>query len=314
MRQVLGWGNRGTTYRPTTAFRFNAATDSGSPRFVTVCRHEKQLSHELRWPFVDKLTDSRSIQTNQRLELPWHHAKKELSMSRLHQIEPHTIRTILLAITVACSCSRTSHGQNVHLGTASVELQTALPQGVAGQTGGLVENKLVCVGGTSWSDDRQTKKWHDECLVKTEDRWVKGPPLPHPLSDAASAFNSSGLYLVGGTDRMTESRDVFCLSSVQGTWKSLAPLPMSIQGASAALIDGTLYVAGGKSEGRPQTRTWALEVSRQDATWRSLANFPVPAAPIVRLSPSIIRSSCWEVLPWTKREPCGSLTTPIVMI
>ena len=195
-------------------------------------------------------------------------------MHRIHQIEPRTFGVFLLAIIATCFSGPISYAQNVDPGTVTVELQTSLPQGFAGHTGGLIENKLVCIGGTSWSDDRQTKKWHDECLVRTDEGWVKGPSLPQPLSDAASAFDTSALYLVGGINRMTESRDVYCLASIQGVWKSLAPLPISIQGACAALVDGTLYVVGGKSEGRPQTRTWALELSRQDATWRSLAAFP----------------------------------------
>lgn len=157
-----------------------------------------------------------------------------------------------------------------------VQLLSPLPHGVAGHAAGMIGDNLVSVGGTSWTEDKLTKTWHDDCFVKIGDSWTRGPSLPHPRADSASAYNTRGLYIVGGTDRMTESSDVYFLPSIKGPWQKQTSLPIPIQGASAVFIDAALIVIGGKSQNRPQFQTWVMDHANSDLDWRSGAAFPGP--------------------------------------
>lgn len=186
------------------------------------------------------------------------------------------IRSIIAIATFALGVVSDAIAQPTAQGRVTVELLAPLPQGVAGHAVGLVENTLISVGGTSWSDDRQTKKWHDDCYVKEGEIWTKGTSLPHPRADSASAFDSHGMYMIGGMDRMTESSSVYQLSSLKGSWNQLPSLPKTIQGASAVAIDHFLIVVGGKSENRPQVETWVFDRSEKNPSWSPRAKFPGP--------------------------------------
>jgi N-acetylneuraminic acid mutarotase len=174
-----------------------------------------------------------------------------------------------------CSSDASPHSASLR---AQVREGPALPFPVAGHVGGIVGGKPVLAGGSSWINNRTTKKWHHESLVFRDGTWVPGPPLPQPLSDSAYAWDAGGLYLAGGTDGSKPTNLVLVWSSVAeaASWRALPPLPETIEAAAGAIAGSTFYVFGGFSGGKASNRLWALDLRSGDATWRQLAALPAP--------------------------------------
>ena len=64
---------------------------------------------------------------------------------------------------------------------------------------GVVDNKIVVIGGTNWKDG--TKHWLDGIWVfdPTSQKWDAHGKLPHPLAYAAVAEWNGDLIIAGGT-------------------------------------------------------------------------------------------------------------------
>lgn len=120
-----------------------------------------------------------------------------------------------------------------------------LPRSVAGYMAGVVNGKLLIVGGTYWEDKQ--KHWSD--LVQVYDpatnQWTNDTPLPMPRSDAASAVLKNDLYLFGGGSGNDVRKDGLVLH--QGKWSPVAnaDLPEPRQFAGAIASGGYIYVLGG---------------------------------------------------------------------
>lgn len=153
-----------------------------------------------------------------------------------------------------------------------------LPLAVAGHFGGLVGGVPVVAGGSSWSGNPKTKSWRRECFLYREEKWVRGPDLPYPLSDAAYAADARGLFAAGGTtgERATDRVLQLVDASPSSQWRELASLPQPVEAASGAVAGSTLYVVGGFTGGRASNRLWALDLDKPGARWRSAAALPAP--------------------------------------
>ena len=153
-----------------------------------------------------------------------------------------------------------------------------LPFAVGGQAGGLVQGRVVSVGGTSWSGTPVKKNWHVECRVLTDQGWEPGPALPTSRADLAYASCPRGLFVAGGSNQEGESDEVLALTDVKpdSSWNRLASLPHSIQGASAAIDNETLFVAGGTHQGTARSQLWSLDLKATNAAWKICQPLPAP--------------------------------------
>ena len=68
-----------------------------------------------------------------------------------------------------------------------------------GHAGGVVDGKIIIVGGNRWSEDKGTKFFLSDALIFDDHTWVKGPELPEPIANPMFGSDSSGLYIAGGT-------------------------------------------------------------------------------------------------------------------
>jgi large repetitive protein len=123
--------------------------------------------------------------------------------------------------------------------------------------------------------------------------WLRGPSLPQPRQDAASAVLDGRIYVVGGFGPDAQSTDSnFVLEPPPGTdmspspdqpipqlvplgsWTNARPIPEAVDHAAAASLDGYLYVAGGSIEKLVTNKFWRYDPA-EDA-WVSLP--PLPTA------------------------------------
>jgi len=99
--------------------------------------------------------------------------------------------------------------------------------------------------------------------------WERGPALPAPRHDAASAVMDGRIYLIGGKEETGSSApaidrvSVLDLETMQ--WSEAASLPTPRVGMRGGAIDGKIYVAGGNYSGEvldsvesyePETDVW----------------------------------------------------------
>jgi len=123
-----------------------------------------------------------------------------------------------------------------------------LPRPVAGYMGGVVNGKLLIIGGSYW--ENKTKQWTD--LVQVFDprsnTWRKGPSLPGQRSDAAFAAIGNDIYVFGGSNGTEVRKDAILLH--RGKWRRLpaGDLPDLRLYAVAIASGESIYVLGGLSK------------------------------------------------------------------
>ncbi len=197
---------------------------------------------------------------------------KQMWLLRLARIVP----PLAIVLLIGCAAASSPPASEAAI-AAQVSEGPPIPVATAGHIGGIVSGVPVVAGGSSWSEDRKTKRWNRECFVFRDGKWSPGPSLPQSLSDAAYASGPDGLYAAGGTDGKAASNLVLHLASTSAdaAWQPLAPLPEPVEAASGAILSNTFYVVGGFSDGKASNRLWALDLDKPGATWRNLA--PLPA-------------------------------------
>lgn len=190
-----------------------------------------------------------------------------------------TVLVVVGVLTAAMGCaSRSNTLESMEVSSATISDGPTLPLSVAGHAGGLVNGVPVVAGGNRWSDDKATKRWLHETFILLGDKWVEGPSLPQPLSDAAGASDGRSLFLAGGTDGKTPTDRVLCLSDIASgsSWKQIATLPFPLESAVAEILDGQLYVVTGITAGQGNLSLLRLNLANPTAGWQHLAPFPGP--------------------------------------
>ncbi len=69
----------------------------------------------------------------------------------------------------------------------------------AGHIDGLVDNKIIVSGGNRWSEDKTQKIFLNNTLIFDDQQWIEGPLLPIPMAYPMFSYDSTGLYVAGGT-------------------------------------------------------------------------------------------------------------------
>lgn len=181
--------------------------------------------------------------------------------------------TLILALTTGCSAApaRVSGGW-------ARQLDLPLPR--AGVAAAWLEDRLVVAGGSYW--EAGTKRWTPrvDAFVPDPDRWETLPPLPAPVSNAASAADGRSLFILGGMGAEGTSARAWRLSRRADNWRwePLPELPTPTVYGAAACVDGRLYLAGGAADAaelRTVTRAvYRLDLRRPGARWQPLDALP----------------------------------------
>lgn len=119
-----------------------------------------------------------------------------------------------------------------------------LPNPNGGFACGVLDGKIVVLGGTNWKDN--TKQWLDVIWVfdPTSRKWESHGRLPHPLAHAVTAEWSGELVIVGGTDGTQPRKDVWRMEPSlvlkrTGELRAVAAL------AAGGVIGESLFIFGG---------------------------------------------------------------------
>lgn len=156
------------------------------------------------------------------------------------------MRKIMLFIFLVLGAAVISlTGQSAPENSLQWQQMADLPRPVAGYMAGVVQGKMLLVGGSYWENKK--KHWSD--LVQVFDpkanSWQNAAPLPEPRSDAASASLHDKLYIFGGGAESNVRRDALVLD--HGTWKPVpaAELPEPRLYAVAIALQDSIYLLGG---------------------------------------------------------------------
>lgn len=119
-----------------------------------------------------------------------------------------------------------------------------LPTPNGGFACGVVDKKLVVVGGTNWKDG--TKHWLDGIWVfdPTSQKWEVHGKLPHPLAYAVVAKWNGDLIIAGGTTGTQPRREVWRMKSSLEL-KQIAELKDDAGLAVGGVVGKDLLLLGG---------------------------------------------------------------------
>lgn len=190
------------------------------------------------------------------------------------------LRDAALVLTTCLGCTLTTavSGQSPTSNTSELAMPAfideapPLPSARGSHAGATLAGNVVVASGSSWSADRTTKSFLSDTLVfNGNGKWTAGPPLPHPVVEAAYASDGKRLYLVGGLTALdSPSADAFALSLNGSTKLSIEKLPSFPNkhvGGAAAVLDGKLFVVGGYADGKVSNKVWILDCSDPESEW-----------------------------------------------
>lgn len=147
-----------------------------------------------------------------------------------------------------------------------------------GHIGGVINNKVIISGGTRWSKDKTAKYFLNNSLIFENQEWLEGPSLPIPLAYSIYAYDSSGLYVAGGTsDGLSMLKNVYVLKSIRENtkWERLPDLPEAIGFGAGAILNDRLYVCGGLvNEVEKTNRMWVLNLKKIGNGWNECKEVP----------------------------------------
>lgn len=130
--------------------------------------------------------------------------------------------------------------------------ETSLPDAVAYGASASVNAGLVCMGGetdTGLTDKAYILSVAGERLIITP-----LPPLPVPLTNAASASAGPKVYLAGGLTPAGPSKALWCLDTedLAAGWQRLADMPMPLVNsvmAATSYGEVAIWMLGGRTRG-----------------------------------------------------------------
>ncbi len=180
--------------------------------------------------------------------------------------------------------------------TIAWRVSTNVPEPTDGHAAGLIDGKLLLVGGTYWegSKGHWTKKVFSATSLAFDpvsERWEKLADAPVTFAYAAYTQVGQELFVLGGLQNGVASRDVRTLRKMGGdyVWRRLGELPETRLFANAVAVGPVIYVIGGTKKFEPLDNMgtcctsetaagtlWALDTAHLAAGWKTLASFPGP--------------------------------------
>lgn len=169
-----------------------------------------------------------------------------------------------------------------------------LPEPRAGYAAGVIDGKLVIVGGTYWdgTQGHWTKKRYSaatHAFNPVSQRWERLPDLPIALGYAASTVVDDKLFVLGGYTGSSVNHKIFTLSKVRNryVWTVFEEMSVDRVFASAVSVKRLIYLVGGTTSFESfdaagtccatNTVTNSLMVLDTDSPakgWRQLIPFP----------------------------------------
>ena len=150
-----------------------------------------------------------------------------------------------------------------------------LPEGRSGGAMGLIGNKLVYAGGTTWRNG--VKTWLDSSPSYDfeRDAWTDGQRLPEPLAYGAYLAGRDSLEIFGGANESGSSRKCWRLQAGERTWKQSGVLPADGVLAKAVSMHGRVYLFGG-SANAADLKHLSNAVFRRDESgvWKQISEMP----------------------------------------
>lgn len=119
-----------------------------------------------------------------------------------------------------------------------------LPEGNGGFVCGILKHNPVVAGGTNWREGK--KYWLDQVWQYDggKNKWLIKDKLPKPIGYAGFDYDSSGIYLTGGSDGSVVHPELFVISPELTVTK--APYPgIPVIYAGTALVRGDFYILQG---------------------------------------------------------------------
>lgn len=150
-----------------------------------------------------------------------------------------------------------------------------LPRPVAYGASASVRAGLVCIGGET--EDGLTDEVYIISVARDKPVITPLPPLPVPLSNAASAATGTVVYIAGGTSTGGASQSLWSLDTedVAGGWRKLADLPLPLINSVMVAVNDkepVLWMLGGRTrqEGDDMSliRSEMFSYSLRDDRWQ----------------------------------------------
>jgi N-acetylneuraminic acid mutarotase len=146
-----------------------------------------------------------------------------------------------------------------------------LPEKIAGQCVGTVEDLLVVAGGSSWDKPPWAggvKSWSDRiyALSPGSQEWKLIGHLPMPMGYGSAVQVGKELLCIGGQDaqQVYNTALLFKLETGAFTIQRLPDLPQPITNAGAALAGTKAYIVGGQHGVKPtdaSAQIWSLDLA-----------------------------------------------------
>lgn len=158
------------------------------------------------------------------------------------------------------------------------------PIGLGGMAAGVLEGRLVAVGGSQWDKPiwaKGARLLSDRIFVldAPEGKWrVEETRLPLKAGHFAAASTKDAIYFAGGLGESGVLRSVYKLEAKSGRFicTAMPELPEPIIYGAAAISAGRLYVLGGLPDPAAKTASsavWSLGLAG-DTAWRREPDLP----------------------------------------
>jgi len=145
-----------------------------------------------------------------------------------------------------------------------------MPTRRAGANGGLVEDKLVLIGGID--ETRRPHEVVDAYDVKTKS-WSTLEPISEPRQGIATFVRESRLYAIGGMKENGNPSDAFhVLDMTRNKWMSEPPLNSSRYATTAFSVDDVVYAMGGRVGKLPSVACESYDF--REKRWNKLPDAP----------------------------------------
>jgi N-acetylneuraminic acid mutarotase len=171
---------------------------------------------------------------------------------------------------------------------------TPVPEPCDGAGAGVVDGRLVLVGGTYWEGTKGhwiQKKYSavTYAFSPATQRWEKLSDAPFSVAYPGSTTVGDSLYVIGGLQNEKPGRGVYALSKAGAryAWRTLPELPEARVFPNAVAIGQKIFVVGGTSEYEPfdthgtcctsltaRSTTWVLDTAAARPEWKELADHP----------------------------------------